>query len=206
MFGGPGRSRTPGPLRRPAKRGASGPPTFTPSWAPVRVIIPANSPTEWPGRAANATLGRCCRYGRDWPNSDIGVLSESMNDTKLPPGIGPHEGRELELLLAGQKPVAKFRLDGLSEEHEGRFRKAVERGEILEFDFPAEELHLHRRYYCRRGEEWRVKVKELVDRSDSERRDVNLSEEDWHRFEGALLGYDKADIERFIEHVRSRRE
>lgn len=125
--------------------------------------------------------------------------------TQLPPGIGPHEGRELELLLAGEKPAAKFRLDGLSEEYENQFRGAVERGAILEFDFPAEELHLHRRYYCLRGEEWRVKVMELVDRADVERRALGLTEEDWHRLDGTLLGYDRADVEGFIEHLRSRR-
>ena len=125
--------------------------------------------------------------------------------TQLPPGVGPHEGRELELLLAGEKPAAKFRLDGLSEEYEDQFREAVERGAILEFDFPAEELHLHRRYYCLRGEEWRVKVMELVDRADAERRALGLTEEDWHRLDGTLLGYDRADVESFIEHLRSRR-
>jgi hypothetical protein len=129
-----------------------------------------------------------------------------MDNTKLPPGIGPHEGRELELLLRGQKPVAKFRLDGLSEEYEAQFGKAVERGDILEFDFPAEEPHFHRRYYCLRGEEWRVKVMELVDRADSERRAINLTEADWHRLDGTLLGYDQGDIELFIEHVRSGRQ
>ncbi|MHC8494422.1 hypothetical protein ACTU44_17160 [Thalassospira sp. SM2505] len=27
------------------------------------------------------------------------------NELTLPPGIGPHEGRELELMLAGSKPM-----------------------------------------------------------------------------------------------------
>lgn len=50
-----------------------------------------------------------------------------MDEKDLPVGVGPHEGRELELLLTGEKPVARFRLDGLSEEYEARFREAVER-------------------------------------------------------------------------------
>ena len=128
-----------------------------------------------------------------------------MDDTELPPGVGPHEGRELELLLAGQKPVARFLFDGLSEEYEDQFKEAVESGQILEFDFPAEEPHLHRRYYCLRGEEWRVKVMELVDHADAGRAAVRLTEEDWHRLDGTLLGYAKDDIERFIAHIRSRR-
>ena len=47
---------------------------------------------------------------------------------------------------------------------------------------------------------------ELVWRADSERQAVGISEDDWHRLEGTLLGYEKADIDSFIEHVRSRRK
>ena len=32
-------------------------------------------------------------------------------DNDLPPGSGPHEGRELELMLAGAKPLAMFNDD-----------------------------------------------------------------------------------------------
>jgi hypothetical protein len=129
-----------------------------------------------------------------------------MNESELPPGIGPHEGRELELLLAGEKPVARFRLDGLSEEYEDRFREAVERGDIVEFDFPDAQLHLHRRFYCRHGEEWRVKVMDLIDRLLADRTLAGFSEEDLHRLVGTLLGYEKADIDIFIERIQSRRE
>jgi len=128
-----------------------------------------------------------------------------MDKIELPAGIGPHEGRELELLLTGEKPVARFRLDGLSEEYEARFHEAVERGDILEFDFPAAELHLHRRFYCRRGEEWRVKVMDLIDRLLADRTLMDFSEEDLHRLDGTLLGYQKGDIDLFIERIRSRR-
>lgn len=129
-----------------------------------------------------------------------------MDEKDLPDGIGPHEGRELELLLTGEKPVARFRLDGLSEEYEARFREAVEQGRILEFDFPAPQLHLHRRFYCRHGEEWRVKVMDLIDRLLADRTLAGFSEEDLHRLDGTLLGYQKADIDLFIERMRSRRE
>lgn len=30
------------------------------------------------------------------------------DEPDLPPGVGPHEGREVELMLAGQKPLAMF--------------------------------------------------------------------------------------------------
>jgi len=129
-----------------------------------------------------------------------------MDENDQPVGIGPHEGRELELLLAGEKPVARFRLDGLSEEYEARFREAVDQGRILEFDFPAPQLHRHRRFYCRHGEEWRVKVMDLIDRLLADRTLAGFSEEDLHRLDGTLLGYQKADIDLFIERIRSRRE
>lgn len=129
-----------------------------------------------------------------------------MDEKDLPDGIGPHEGRELELLLTGEKPVARFRLDGLSEEYEARFREAVEQGRILAFDFPAPQLHLHRRFYCRHGEEWRVKVMDLIDRLLADRTLAGFSEEDLHRLDGTLLGYQKTDIDLFIERMRSRRE
>jgi hypothetical protein len=129
-----------------------------------------------------------------------------MDEKDLPDGIGPHEGRELELLLTGEKPVARFRLDGLSEEYETRFREAVEQGRILEFDYPAPQLHLHRRFYCRHGEEWRVKVMDLIDRLLADRTLAGFSEEDLHRLDGTLLGYQKTDIDLFIERMRFRRE
>jgi hypothetical protein len=142
----------------------------------------------------------------DWPKTDISVLSVGMNENESPAGIGPHEGRELELLLTGEKPVARFRLDGLSEEYEDRFREAVGRGEIVEFDFPNPQLHLHRRFYCRHGEEWRVKVMDLIYRLLMERTLKGFTEEGLHRLDGTLLGYSKADIDLFIERIRSRRE
>lgn len=129
-----------------------------------------------------------------------------MSEDELPPSIGPHEGRELELLLSGDKPVARFRLDGLSEEYERLFDQAVERGDIVAFDIPDPELHLHRRFYCRHGEEWRVKLMNLIDRLLADRTLDGFSEEDLHRIDGTLLGYDKSDIDVFIERLHSRRQ
>ncbi|MBI1188136.1 MAG: hemin receptor [Alphaproteobacteria bacterium] len=129
----------------------------------------------------------------------------SMKEDDLAIGIGPHEGRELDLLLAGEKPAARFRLDGLSEEYEDRFREAVERGDIVEFDFPDPDPQLHRRFYCLHGEEWRVKVMDLIDRLLADRTLTGFSEDDLHRLDGTLLGYDKCDIDLFIERTQSRR-
>lgn len=122
-----------------------------------------------------------------------------METPKLPPGVGPHEGRELDLLLSGAKPVARFHLDGLSTEYEGLFDEAVKRRKVLAFDFPATELHRHRRYYCIPGEEWRVKLMERIEAGEL----GEFTTEDLHRMDGALLGYERADIDAFIAHIRS---
>jgi len=129
-----------------------------------------------------------------------------MDEKDLSAGIGPHEGRELELLLVGEKPVARFRLDGLSEEYERSFREAVERGRIVEFDFPDPDPHLHRRFYCLHGEEWRVKVMDLIDRLLAGHALMGFTEEDLHRLDGTLLGYERGDIDLFIEQIQTRRE
>lgn len=122
-------------------------------------------------------------------------------DRDAPPFIGPHNGRELELMLARQKPLAKFTRELVAPEYdygdEG-FAEFVENGTLLMFSF--EENEVEHRYYCLPSEEWRVKVLELIRRSGT-----NLSEDDLHRVEGTLLGYEKRDIEQFIAYAHGRR-
>lgn len=87
-----------------------------------------------------------------------------MDNTEddLPPEIGPHEERELELMLAGQKPMAMFSdvVHAPFDWGEASFEPFVEDGrlikreEIVEIHHP--ETHLHRYiYYTLPGEEWR---------------------------------------------------
>lgn len=119
--------------------------------------------------------------------------------------IGPHEGVELELLLKGDKPLAKFTLDGLDSGYEAEFDAAVGRGEILRFKFPCDrDRRLDRLYYCRHGEEWRVKILELLYDDSSRGYLDDFTAEDLHRIDGALLGYSAADIDAFLHNWRNR--
>ena len=114
--------------------------------------------------------------------------------------IKPHEGDELDLMLKGKKPLARFALEHKTPQAiaktEAAFRPHVERGTLLRFQFKGEEFD--RVYYCRPTEEWRVKVLELVDRA----LELGLHEftiYDLHRLDGTLLGYTKKDIEHFVD-------
>ena len=120
--------------------------------------------------------------------------------------IGPHEGFELDLLLKGEKPLAKFTVEGLDPDYEAQFELAINRGEILGFKFPSDrDRRLDRRYYCLPGEEWRVKLLELLYGQTSEHILNKFTEEELHRLDGALLGYSSADIDAFICKLRHQR-
>ena len=90
-----------------------------------------------------------------------------MNDTPqpfdIPIEIGPHEGQELKLLLAGKKPLAMFSdvVPASFEWGEETFQPYVETGRIIKY----EEIihHAHPALYPGRyvyfalpGEEWRI--------------------------------------------------
>jgi hypothetical protein len=47
---------------------------------------------------------------------------------------------------------------------------------------------------------------DLIDRLLADRTLAGFSEEDLHRLDGTLLGYQKTDIDLFIERMRFRRE
>lgn len=113
--------------------------------------------------------------------------------------IKPHEGGELDLMLKGKKPLARFALEHKTPQtiakSEAAFRPHVARGTFLRFQFKGEEFD--RIYYCRPTEEWRVKVLELVDRVlEIGAHDFTIY--DLHRLDGTLLGYSKTDIEHFV--------
>jgi hypothetical protein len=117
--------------------------------------------------------------------------------------IKPHEGRELALMLAGKKPLARFALEHKAPDalaaSEAAFRPHVTRGKLQRFQFNGAEFD--RIYYCRPTEEWRVKLLELID-SALEAGVHNFTIYDLHRIDGAMLGYSKADVEHFIARWR----
>jgi len=117
--------------------------------------------------------------------------------------IKPHEGGELELMLEGKKPLARFALEhnapDIHARTEAAFRRHVERGTLQRFQFKGEDFD--RIYYCLPTEEWRVKLLELVDKAlEVGVHDFTIY--DLHRLDGTLLGYSKKDIEFFVENWR----
>lgn len=128
---------------------------------------------------------------------------------KASPLIGPHNGRELDLMLAGEKPFALFSAEpGMMPDQVGDadFASYVERGEILRFIHIDPTTGIESRRYCLPTEEWRAKLSELIWRMclDGTAREI-FSSSDLHRLEGALLGYSKESVEAFVARIAARR-
>jgi hypothetical protein len=124
-------------------------------------------------------------------------------NSTLPRQIGPHEGRELELMLSGEKPMAMFwREPGMDPDDIGddRFAEHVSEGRILKFVDIDSSTSIETYRYCLPTEEWRAKVSALLSRMcrDGSAFDTFTSA-DLSRLEGTLLGYSKQDIEAFVD-------
>ncbi|MGX5849553.1 hemin receptor [Mesorhizobium sp. PL10] len=130
-----------------------------------------------------------------------------MPKAKVSPGVGPHNGRELELMLQSDKPMALFAAEpGVNAEDVGDagFKPFVEEGRILKFTQIDPRTSVEERRYCLPTEEWRCKLSSLISRMcrSGEAFDVFTSN-DLARLEGALLGYSKEDVEVFVAHAAS---
>ncbi len=123
--------------------------------------------------------------------------------------IGPHNGKELELMLAGKKRFARFSAEaGLSPEEAGDagFEPHVAAGRIKKFVHASQTgPAVETRYYCLPGEEWRVKLDLLVSRDQHTERMKDFAWEDLVRMDGWLLGYEAEDIEDFVRRNKSHR-
>ena len=116
--------------------------------------------------------------------------------------IGPHVQRELELMLAGQKPMAQFYSEeGMDPEYSGiDFETYVEKGIFVKFTTPASPPLIERVWYCLPGEEWRAKLSMLVAEKLADKSIwANFSSIDLHRMDGFLLGYSKTCVEHFVK-------
>ena len=120
----------------------------------------------------------------------------------LPPDIGPHEDRELELMLPGTKPLAMFS-EPVGSPHdfpEADFAPYVADGTLVrrEMIYQSEGPGLPGRivYFALAGEEWRIEAMHRI----NERLFVHgePTSLDTERQIGRLLGYSEADIEQFI--------
>ncbi|QWK80326.1 hypothetical protein KMS41_16750 [Ochrobactrum sp. BTU1] len=116
--------------------------------------------------------------------------------------IGPHEGKELQLMLRGEKGLARFcTTENLTPEQVGDlgFEPYVKDGTF--------KMHVSRsqsgplietRYYYLPQEEWRLKLDLLVAELMHTSVMSNFTPEDLLRLDGWLLGYSGEDIEDFI--------
>jgi len=119
----------------------------------------------------------------------------------VPKGVGPHEERELDMLLAGTKPLAMF-----SDEKawgydfgEEEFDKYVATGDLIKqaevYDFPRMEIPMRCVYYARPEEAWRLAViHALTAEVHSVGHETNLQ----ISITGELLGYTDQEIDVFI--------
>lgn len=136
-------------------------------------------------------------------------MSDENELPELPEGIGPHEGRELELMLAGKKPLAMFSeavavpVSDLYPEED--FMPYVESGALIRRDEIYHPRNLpmavHAVYYALPGEEWRIEEIHAL-QSIFAHGERKRSEDD-ERAIGRLLGYSENDILKFIEWART---
>ncbi|MCP9230602.1 hemin receptor [Mesorhizobium sp. LMG 17147] len=130
-----------------------------------------------------------------------------MPKRTLPPGVGPHNGRELEMMLQGEKPMALFAAEpgmDAGDIGDALFKPFVDDGHILKFSYIDPGTSVEERRYCLPTEEWRCKLSLLISQMcrDGEAFDV-FTRNDLARLEGTLLGYPKDSIEAFISHAGS---
>lgn len=126
------------------------------------------------------------------------------------PDIGPHEDRELELMLAGQKPLAMF-TEVLPVESglipEVNFAPHVASGRLVmrEVFEPAaklsgdqRKLSLRRVLYALPSDEWRIDAMILVCQVSAS---LRKWDEGLERVTGKLLGYEDRQIDAFIKKI-----
>lgn len=130
--------------------------------------------------------------------------TDTDDDWDYPPGVGPHEGCELDLMLGGEKPLAMFSgaADTEYEFPDAQFAPHVRSGRIVQREYrypllirgttrPMREL-----YYALPGEEWRVfAMRALYARTKGKGR----TDADTHEI-GRLLGYSEVEVQAYLDH------
>jgi hypothetical protein len=131
------------------------------------------------------------------------------NDEAPPKGVAPHEGCELELMLAGEKPLAMFgdAVDSDCRIPEADFAPYVADGTIVR----REEVYRPRGtgvagrfvYFARAEEEWRIEAMHRINGKLFVHGECTSSAVE--REIGRLLGYADSDIERYLEWIDAKR-
>ncbi|WP_288348939.1 hypothetical protein [uncultured Thalassospira sp.] len=127
------------------------------------------------------------------------------DELTLPPGIGPHEGRELELMLAGTKPMAMFS-DALHVSDyfpDADFAPHVEAGRIIRVEeiIPRPPFEMRYLFFSLPDEEWRIEEALVMSRNLCAGTVID-HDADSARM-GELLGYSSGEVQAFLDHFRS---
>jgi hypothetical protein len=135
-----------------------------------------------------------------------------LEDIGEPPeGIGPHEGRELELMLAGKKPLAMF-YEGLTLPisdfyPEEDFLQHVKSGALIRreeiYKSPRHEIPCLYVYYALPGEEWRIEEIHRLN-YDGLVGGRPWTEEHEQKI-GYLLGYSESEISAWLDWIGPKR-
>jgi hypothetical protein len=140
-------------------------------------------------------------------------MSKETNGSRKPKFLGPHDGHELELMLAGKKCLSFFYFEVDVEREifpESQFDLQVANGllvkdERIEESISPEtgELTSARSIlYAAANEAWRIPAMRMI--QDMYQRMGPGWRPDLERMKGALLGYDPQDVESFIENLVKR--
>lgn len=126
------------------------------------------------------------------------------DDFELPLGIGPHNDLELELMLAGTKPMAMFSDAVHVSDYfpEADFAPHVAEGRIIRVEeiIPRPPHDMRYLFFALPGEEWRIKEALVMCRNLCAGT-VQNHDADSARM-GELLGYSANDIAAFLRHQK----
>jgi len=130
-----------------------------------------------------------------------------MTTTTTPIGIGPHEDQELELMLAGTKPLAMFTdlIPPSFEFPEADFAPHVASGEIVRHEeiyrSPQSEFATRIVYFALAGEEWRIDALHAVNDAIFSGRRPATEQDDIET--GRLLGYSDEEIAGYLDWTKA---
>ena len=120
----------------------------------------------------------------------------------FPDGIGPHEGRELDLMLAGDKPLAMFSdiVSSGFEWPDEQFDPYVTSGALVKKEFrtntPDGRYEVRHLYFALPEEAWRIEEAHELNCLHFEA--WNIEAQNACVKLGRLLGYEERDIQAFV--------
>jgi hypothetical protein len=139
-------------------------------------------------------------------------MSDSAQDDTPPSYVSPHDGRELELMLEGKKHLSMFTIEDNVEYEdypdkrfdaftlEGRFVRGVRVEKFMLVN--GMEMSARRILYATANEAWRIPAMLMI--QDIYATLIPGRRPDLERAIGWLLGYDRGDIELFVEWLARR--